>query len=552
MSASAAAAPAKGDAAPHAPAPVCIGIVVPSRDTPSWVRDTVSALEDAGLSLVGIVESGSTGQAELRPIARAVFAGYDWLDERIFGRPDDPVMRLDLLEWLGQRGWVRPSGDAAVPDLVIRLDGRTDPPAEWPTPSLGTLAVLHHVGSESGVGTGLPPGGPELVLGEKVTITRLLATLDGRRRVIGQVTSQVDQLSVRRGSRVHLRKLPGAIVRAVDELRRPASATVESGAVDDTAVAPGLSTLTVIRGVTKSGLGFFGRLADRAFRPEHWEVAISCGSADPRPGTGSSFRTLEAREGTYWADPFPIRTSDADLVFVEEYVREAGRGRLAVVSLDGSRRGWSTVTTILDLPTHLSYPFVFQWEGGWYLLPEQAATGALELYVAERFPDVWRWHSRILESPVADATLEQIEDRWWMFAAMAVEAGAPADQLHVFHAMSPLGPWKPHLLNPIVADVRSARPAGRLQRREDGWYRVAQDGSESYGHAIRVLRIDRLDESGYRETMVDVIAPEWEPGLRGTHTINIHDGLIAIDVRRARSRISSDMRKRLPVYFASR
>ena len=193
--------------------------------------------------------------------------------------------------------------------------------------------------------------------------------------------------------------------------------------------------------------------------------------------------------------------------------------------------------TVLDLPTHLSYPFVFEWSRNWYLLPEQAATGKLELYVAESFPDAWRWHSTALDAPAADATIAEIDGRWWMFAAMSVEGAIATDDLHLFHAQTPLGPWTPHRRNPVVSDVRTARPAGRVHQRDGAWYRVAQDGAVAYGHSIAIIRIDRIDLDGYAETVVDVIRPDWAPGLVATHTINSDAGLTAVDALRRKPRI---------------
>ncbi len=255
------------------------------------------------------------------------------------------------------------------------------------------------------------------------------------------------------------------------------------------------------------------------------------------PTTAARSDFLEAPEGCEWADPFPLRMADRDLVFVEEYVRAARRGRLAVVELDDSKRGWRSVETILDLPTHLSYPFVFEWEGAWYLLPEQANTGGLQLYVAEEFPVSWRWHSTLLDLPAADATIAQIDGRWWMFASMALDDGIAADELHLFHAETPLGPWTAHDRNPVVSDVRTARSGGRLEQRDGAWYRVAQDGEVAYGHSIAIVRIDRIDLAGYAETVVDVIRPDWAPDIIATHTINSADGLTAVDALRAESRL---------------
>jgi hypothetical protein len=163
-------------------------------------------------------------------------------------------------------------------------------------------------------------------------------------------------------------------------------------------------------------------------------------------------------------------------------------------------------------------------------MPEQGSTGSLELYRATDFPRGWVWHSTLLPGVSAgDATIAEIDGRWWLFAAVKVPGGNAADELHLFHAASPLGPWTSHAMNPVVSDVRTARPAGRLFQRGGRWYRPAQDGAISYGHSIAILEIERLDLDGFRQRLVEVIGPTWRPGLIATHTINAVDGLSAID-----------------------
>jgi hypothetical protein len=307
------------------------------------------------------------------------------------------------------------------------------------------------------------------------------------------------------------------------------------------AAEPAAMEPTVARGLGWGTVGlrlvgivarFVGRLVDRRLRPERWVVAVARDRTGLRDLGAPPLRILDPPADREWADPFPVRTAAADLLFIEEYVRSTRRGRLAVVELDEGGPGWRSVEPILEPPTHVSYPFVFEWSGRWYLLPEQSGTVGLQLYVAETFPTRWRWHSTLLDLPAADATIAEIDGVWWMFAGIAGPDALAADELHLFHATTPLGPWTRHARNPVLVDVRSARPAGRMYRDDGRWYRVAQDGAISYGHSITIARIDRLDVTGYAETVVDVIRPDWAPGLVATHTLNLDSGLLAIDARR--------------------
>jgi hypothetical protein len=170
-------------------------------------------------------------------------------------------------------------------------------------------------------------------------------------------------------------------------------------------------------------------------------------------------------------------------------------------------------------------------------VPESAATGRVELWRATRFPYEWEMDRELITGvSLRDATIAEIDGRWWLFAATDESRAGSSDDLFLYSASSPTGPWRPHRGNPVVSDVRSARPAGRLFREGGDWYRPAQDGSDGYGSAIAIQRIVTLDDRRYREETVTRVEARWRPDLVGTHTINAIDGLTVIDVRRRISR----------------
>jgi hypothetical protein len=111
------------------------------------------------------------------------------------------------------------------------------------------------------------------------------------------------------------------------------------------------------------------------------------------------------------------------------------------------------------------------------------------------------------------------------------------DELHVYYADSPRGPWKPHARNPVVSDVRSARPAGRLFQTNDSLYRPSQDSSQRYGYATAINRITKLTPTEYSETEVAKLVPTWDKDIVGVHTWNTSPRMTTIDclVKRRRS-----------------
>jgi hypothetical protein len=176
------------------------------------------------------------------------------------------------------------------------------------------------------------------------------------------------------------------------------------------------------------------------------------------------------------------------------------------------------------------------------MVPETSQNRTVELYLSTSFPFEWKLEKVLLDDidNAVDATLFEIDDLWWMFVNIGLkEVSANTEELYLFYADSPLGPWTPHRRNPVKSDVRNSRPAGRPFRRNGFLYRPAQDSSKCYGYAITINKIVRLSPNEFAEEEVSKILPEWQKGIIGTHTLSISDELTVVDCLRKRSKFLS-------------
>ena len=80
--------------------------------------------------------------------------------------------------------------------------------------------------------------------------------------------------------------------------------------------------------------------------------------------------------------------------------------------------------------------------------------------------------------------------------------------------------WQPHSQNPIISDVRSSRPAGKIFQYNNELYRPSQNSAKRYGYAININKIVTLNDDIYEEVIVSQIFPNWEKNVRATHTLN--------------------------------
>lgn len=273
------------------------------------------------------------------------------------------------------------------------------------------------------------------------------------------------------------------------------------------------------------------KLLEHRVWSERWILLWSDESREPASG---KFRPLQPPAGRFWADPHVIEVDGTQHIFFEDASRDSWKGHIAHLSRakDGT---FSATTPVIERPYHLSYPFVFAWQGEYFIIPESAENRTVELYRCKRFPDQWEFVHNMMEGIRAfDATLVEHGGRWWMFANVSGREGTSSwDELCIFHSDSPLSrEWRAHSANPVVSDVRSARPAGRFFRDGADLIRPSQDSSGHYGRALVFNRVLELSEKRYRELPVKTVEADWDKSVLGIHSYSCANAFTVIDAIR--------------------
>ena len=186
---------------------------------------------------------------------------------------------------------------------------------------------------------------------------------------------------------------------------------------------------------------------------------------------------------------------------------------------------------VIELPVHVSYPYLFEHGDSIYCVPETRQAKEIALYRAEDFPHGWSKIATLVSSfPGLDSTIFQYQGRWWLTSA---DGGSPSFNLFVWYAQNPLGPWNPHRLNPVKVDIRSSRPGGSPFMYGDHLYRPAQDCSKTYGWRIVINRITTLTPEEFEEERAAVVGPfANEPFPDGLHTLSAVGDITLIDGKR--------------------
>ena len=290
------------------------------------------------------------------------------------------------------------------------------------------------------------------------------------------------------------------------------------------------SNLLALKSILKITGKLLKEFARRLFTKDHWFLMFSF--TEDVTGNLGEFNELMPPKDKFWADPHLIEVDGKNYIFIEEFLYEKNRGHISVIEMDETGK-WKAPVKILEKDYHLSYPFVFRWNDKFYMVPESQANRTIDLYECADFPYQWKFRQCIMKNVSAvDTTIIRYAAKWWLFTAIAEnEAAAPNVELFLFFSDDIFSQkWIAHPKNPIVSDVKSARPAGSLFVENGKLFRPSQDCSIDYGYGFDLNEVETLTETEYCERKKISIRPDWNEDIHATHTFAKCNNLTVIDV----------------------
>lgn len=256
----------------------------------------------------------------------------------------------------------------------------------------------------------------------------------------------------------------------------------------------------------KRGLGI---RADRRFRPDY---------------------RMPAKQNRWSADPMLVDRDGETYLFYEAVENDRGHIAVSRVNEDCTL---SAPSVVLKDGTHYSYPFVFEKDGVWYMIPESSEAREVRLYRAVEFPGRWELHSVLLRERAVDTTVFEQNGSWYLLTFLTdglSERVTPRAYRMRFEeeqvGLEPL-PWENY-------DTLRVRGAGPVLRDGEDLLRPAQISQEQrYGDAVAFYRVQT--EKNYSEEQVFEMTAEdlGIPGIYadGLHTYCVSERFEAIDVR---------------------
>lgn len=250
-------------------------------------------------------------------------------------------------------------------------------------------------------------------------------------------------------------------------------------------------------------------------------------------GNPDGFMVL-TNNARYWkADPFLYAYKNKTYIFCEMYDRKKSKGVIGVARLKGGI--CTRFRKCLEMPTHLSFPYVFEQDGEVFMMPENGASGEIPVFKSSRFP--YRWEKAYAVAPIPGMdTVPVPNDREPSFFLTTVNQNTCLVKFRRGESE-----WET-----VYENKASARCAGRIIDEAGRLIRPSQNDEGRYGNSLHFNLIDDCSYEGYREhEILHVLPPdsacgesEVSIGLRdpaavkyaGVHTYNCNSAYEVIDM----------------------
>ena len=544
-----------------------IGLMIDSTNVPYWVYTMIEKINQSNYAKIELVIVNGSEVSKNSTLTKIknnknyfLYKIYTKLENKIYNPELDVFTTYDLKDKLSNvkeltvipkqtkySDWIKPEDVKEILendlDVIVRLGFRILRGDILKAAKCGVWS-FHH--GDNDVNRGGPAGFWEVFQNHPVTgsILQIINEELDEGKVLAKSYSTTDPMLVKRNCNNYYNKTLSFLPRKLKELHELGKDEFLQKVEKENENIKFYSNKLYVKPTNteffKMGYSNFGKFLKRNLENAHsfeqWGLLF-----DIKKEISKSmwrYKKILPPKDRFWADPHIVTMDENYFIFIEEYIYNQSKGHIAIIKMD-KEGNYDYLGKVLEKDYHLSYPFVFEFENNFYMVPETESNNNIELYKCTDFPRKWEYHGEIMNNVSAvDTTIFNHDNKWWMFTGIKENMGSSnSDELFLFHSDNPLtDKWEPHSKNPIISDVRQARPAGKIFSFKDKLYRPSQNGSKFYGYGVSINQINNISKNEYEETSITSILPNWDKNITRVHTFAYDSGLSMIDAKIKRRR----------------
>lgn len=258
-----------------------------------------------------------------------------------------------------------------------------------------------------------------------------------------------------------------------------------------------------------------------------WSVIIVDNSIDGLlDGEVMKFHMVKHNYRDRWfADPFVLDvTNDTIELLVEEFYNPINRGRISKMIVDRHSYELLSLKTVLELDTHLSFPFIIRVNGKVYFCPENTEGNEWSVYEYDDKSSSCKKVKVLYQGHLADAVPFCYRGHKLMTATTYPNDNG--SQIDVYELNEGDGEY--HKFQTFFFNKKIGRNAGNVFEYKGQLYRPAQECDLCYGHALSIQRIIYKYGKMHFEEIKQLKSPD-KFHILGIHTLNSYKDVVASD-----------------------
>lgn len=237
---------------------------------------------------------------------------------------------------------------------------------------------------------------------------------------------------------------------------------------------------------------------------------------------------IHSYKDRFFADPFILEVTPNEIkVLVEEFLYKKWKGRISLLTIDKHTYQLKDIKVLLDLETHLSFPFIFRTEQRIYVIPENSASGSLHAYRYKEEDESLHYEGVIAKQPIVDPVIIQQNDFYILFGSLPGKN--ENKDLFMWKSDGLLKEYT--LVNniPVISNRAScARRGGNFFFIKEELFSAVQSCVNSYGEALNLCKVRNISDSTLEEEIVSTLYPD-NKYSEGLHTFNQYKGICVVD-----------------------
>lgn len=230
----------------------------------------------------------------------------------------------------------------------------------------------------------------------------------------------------------------------------------------------------------------------------------------------------------WFADPYLLEVTDTKIVvLVEEFCYKIRKGRIAKLVVSRPDYVLQDMKIILEQPTHLSFPVIYEKDGQVYVMPENSKGGGINIYRYNAESERLDLVHEVGHLPLTDATIVKFHSgEEYVFSTKLPNPNGNELEIYPFDGESMKMDVKS--LAAVSFPSNIARNAGDAFYIGEQMFRPAQDCNKCYGNGLNIQQINRIGDKFQFTTVAEFHSDNPNYGL-GYHTLNMKNGLIVVD-----------------------